>query len=55
MNKYPLITKIKYKRFVDIYYDWILTLDDPAKNHRRLFEGKLMGEHEILMKKEQSE
>ena len=25
------------------------------KNHKRIFEGKLMGEHEMLMKKEQSE
>jgi len=55
MNKYPLITKVKYRRIVDIYSDWIFTLDDPIENHKRIFEGKLMGEHEMLMKKEQSE
>lgn len=55
MNKYPLITKVKYRRIIDIYSDWIFTLDDPIKNHRRIFEGKLMGEHELLVKKEQSE
>ena len=55
MNKYPLITKVKYRRFIDIYSDWIFTIDHTIEDHKRGFEGRLMGEHEILMKKEQSD
>ena len=55
MDKYPSITKIKYRKLIDTYYDWVMTLENSDKDHRRLFEGNLMGEHEKLMKKEQSD
>ena len=55
MDKYHSITKIEYRKLIDTYYDWVMTLENTNKDHRRVFEGKLMAEQELLIKKKDSD
>ena len=51
LNKYPLITKTKYKQSLNTYIDWVIRNDAYERDHSREFEGRLAGQQDKLESK----
>ena len=51
LNKYPLITKTKYKQSLDTYINWVIMNDAFERDHPREFEGRLAGQQDKLESK----